>query len=190
MKKLISISFMLAMICVATTSFAQGFGVKGSLNFFNLAMKDINGDKIENKMIPTFDAGVFGEFAIADEFYIRPELLFANKGAKLEGTDEKVSLGYLEVPVLFLYKGGLGSSKVLLGFGPYLAYGITGDYFKDDTFKPFDMGGKMMFGFEFGGGLSAALNASYGLMDILEHESDASAKNVGFGLTLGYRFGK
>lgn len=181
---------MFAMVFLATTSFAQGFGIKGSLNLFNMAIKDINGDKIESTMLPKFDAGVFGEFAIADEFFIRPELLFASKGAKDDDTDEKTNLGYLEVPVLFLYKGGLGNSKVLLGFGPYLAYGITGEDFKDDVLKPFDMGGKMMFGFEFGSGLSAALNASYGLTDILEHESDASVRNVGFGLTLGYRFGK
>ena len=189
MKKLIIIPVMAALLFVAADSFAQGFGVKGSFNMFNLSEKDAQGDKVENKMLPVFDAGVFYEFGIAPEFYIRPELLFAQKGAKQELTEAKELISYLELPILFLYKGGLGDSHVLLGFGPYISYGIIGDHFKNDKYKPLDFGGKLMAGYEFKGGISASLNTSYGLTDIENDDLDSSTKNVGFGLTLGYRFG-
>lgn len=214
MKKLIIIPVMAALLFVAADSFAQGFGVKGSFNMFNLSEKDAQGDKVENKMLPVFDAGVFYEFGIAPEFYIRPELLFAQKGGQYEGVNEtKARISYLEVPVLFLYKGGLGDSHVLLGFGPYLSYGLMGKVksdaaevdvkFKSDVsatdalsalyVKPFDFGAKLMAGYEFNGGLSLALNASYGMSNIepkvAGNTLDSSTKNVGFGLTLGYRFG-
>lgn len=197
MKKITIITLAVALQFGAADTFAQGFGVKGSFNMFNLAVK-VDDDKLDTKMIPTFDAGIFYEIPVAPEFFIRPELSFARKGADYEldllGVtllDEEIRLSYLEVPILFLYKGGLGNSKVLLGFGPYMAYGIKGEMFDEDVYKPFDMGGKIMFGFEFGGGLSAALNASTGLIDIAESEVvDSKVTNTGFGLTLGYRFGK
>lgn len=214
MKKSIIIPILVAFLFVATDSFAQGFGVKGSFNMFNLIEKDLQGDKVENKMLPVFDAGVFLELPIAPEFYLRPELLFAQKGGEYEGVNEtKARISYLEVPILFLYKGGLGDSHVLLGFGPYLAYGLMGKVksdgaeldvkFKSDValtdllsavyVKPFDYGAKMMAGYEFSGGLSVALNASLGLSNIepkiAGNELDSSTKNVGFGVTLGYRMG-
>ena len=189
MKKIVSLSWLLAAMLIAGSAFAQAsFGVKGSFNMFNLAQKDADGDKIENKMIPAFDAGVFAEIPLADEFALRPELLFATKGAKTKSTDVKIPLSYVELPILFLYKGGLSNGKVLLGFGPYVGFGVAGDKFKDDIFKPFDFGGKIMAGYEFGSGISMAINASNGLVDIEKADLDSSTKNVGFGLTLGYRF--
>lgn len=196
MKKLTIITLMTLLIFGAADTFAQGFGVKGSFNMFNLSVK-VNDDKLDTKMFPTFDAGIFYEVPLAPEFFLRPEVSFAQKGANYEldilgmnVLDEEIRLSYIEVPILFLYKGGLGNSKILLGFGPYLAYGIAGEMFENDVYKPFDMGGKIMFGLEFGGGLSAALNASTGLIDIGEDDNDdLKITNSGFGLTLGYRFG-
>jgi hypothetical protein len=216
MKRIFFTLVVLAILAITTPSFGQGFGLKGSFNFFNLVMKDFGGDKIENKMIPKLDAGVFYEALIAPGFYLRPELNFASKGANLAGSsDLKVNLNYLEVPFLLLYKGALSDGKVLLGFGPYLAIGINGKAKSDDTdidirfksdinssdytnpvayYTPFDFGGKFLAGYEFGSGLSFALNASYGMSNMYPKRNgvreDISTKNAGFGLTLGYRFGK
>ena len=59
-------------------------------------------------------------------------------------------------------------------------------------YKPIDFGGKVMAGYEFGSGLSVALNASLGLIDIepkvAVQDLDSFTKNNGFGLSLGYRF--
>jgi hypothetical protein len=216
MKKIVIISMVLAAMLATSNSFAQvAFGAQGSFNMFNLAMKDADGKKVEAKMIPAFDIGVFAELPVADEFFIRPGLLYASKGAKSKNVDPEYTthLSYVEVPVLFLYKGALSNNKVLLGFGPYFAMGIGGKAksgstdldvkFKSDVKKtdglavyyaPIDIGGQLMAGYELESGLSVAINASLGLVNIEPKfegaKPDASTKNVGFGLSLGYRFGK
>ncbi len=221
MKKITFTAILLVALLAANNAFAQGFGVKGSFNMFNMTITDEDDDKTDTGMIPTFDAGVFGEFSVAPEFFIRPELLFAAKGTKITESEAdpkpKLGLTYLEVPVLFLYKGALGNGKVLLGFGPYLSYGIGGKYtwgddhsmdvkFKGDVksadiddsdviyFAPLDYGAKIMAGFEVAAGLQVALDASLGLANISPkydgEKSDSSIKNVGFGLTVGYLIGK
>ncbi|MDD3742623.1 MAG: hypothetical protein PHX54_03260 [Lentimicrobiaceae bacterium] len=57
--------------------------------------------------------------------------------------------------------------------------------------KPFDAGANFLFGYEFEGGLSAQLNAQWGLLDIMPDygvDTKATLKNTGFGISLGYRF--
>jgi hypothetical protein len=214
MKKLIFISVLLAVLFITTDTYAQGFGVKGSFDMFNMTLKSSNGTKTDTKMIPKFDAGVFAEIPIVDEFFLRPELLYVTKGTKMtsSSTNPTMNLSYLELPVLFLYKGALSNGKVLLGFGPYAAMGIGGKYkygtteytvkFKNDVttseasttyLKPLDIGAMIMLGYEMAGGLSLALNTSMGLTNIEPkyngEKPDGTIKNVGFGLTLGYRFG-
>lgn len=76
---------MFALLFGAVDTFAQGLGVKGSFNMFNLSEEDLLGDKVKNKMILTFDAGVFLEIPLVPEFYIRPELLFAQKEVNMKG---------------------------------------------------------------------------------------------------------
>jgi hypothetical protein len=216
MKKLIVTTVLFLLILSVTEVSGQvSFGVKGSFDMFNMTVKDSDGDKSETGLVPRFDAGVFAEYTLADEFFIRPELLFATKGMKLkESSHEPVfNVSYLQLPVLFLYKGTLSTGKVLLGFGPYLAMGIGGKYRYDDSevdvkfknnvtgstvsvlyFKPFDFGAQLMAGYELAGGLSIALNTSMGLTNITPkyngEKPESSIANVGFGLTLGYLFGK
>jgi hypothetical protein len=213
MNKLFVITVLLTFMLLTTDGFSQpSFGVKGSLNFFNLAQKNVNGDKIENSMIPAFDAGVFAEFPVATEFVLRPELLYTLKGAKSKDDVSKIHLSYVELPILFLYKGVLYNNKILLGFGPYIALGVGGKItsgnisldvkFKSDITQaeysegwwatPLDFGAKMMAGVEISGGFSVAINASLGLTNIetkiAGEKLDSRTANTGFGLSLGYRF--
>lgn len=67
MKKLMITMMAAALLFGAADTFAQGFGVKGSFNLFNLAVK-VNDNKVDTKMFPTFDAGVFYEIPVAPEF--------------------------------------------------------------------------------------------------------------------------
>ncbi len=216
MKKLIVTTVLCLLILSVTEVSGQiSFGVKGSFDMFNMTMKDSDGDKSETGLVPRFDAGVFAEFALADEFFIRPELLYATKGMKLKESshDPVFHLSYLQLPVFFLYKGALSSGKVLLGFGPYFAMGIGGKYKYDDSevdvkfknnvtgstvsvlyFKPLDAGAQLMAGYELASGLSITLNTSMGLSNLTPkyngEKPESSVKNVGFGVTLGYLFGK
>lgn len=213
MKKAIKIILVIAVLLWTANSLSAqvSFGVKGAFNMFNMTLKDNDDDKANTKMVPTFSAGVFAEIPIAPEFFIKPELLYAQKGYKNEDVDDaKTKLSYVELPVTFMYKGALSGGNVFLGFGPYFALGIGGKMkngdsqtvkFKNDVslieavqnpyYKPLDIGGKFYAGYEFGNGFSFAIETSLGLVNILPDiggNESGDAKNVGFGLALGYKF--
>jgi hypothetical protein len=126
-----------------------------------------------------------------------------------------LKISYLELPLTFLYKPLLGSGHLLLGFGPYIALGIGGTFEDDDSnnstdvefkntvsitdpldafyVRPLDMGANFLVGYELAMGLSLQLNAQLGLLKInpkyeFSTDDDTSAKNTGFGFSLGYRF--
>lgn len=126
-------------------------------------------------------------------------------------------ISYVEVPLNFLYKPLLGNGHLLLGFGPYVALGVGGKATYEGTgvsqeekvkfkntvkiadpndvtyFKPFEAGAGLLAGYEFSNKLSFQLNAQIGLTEINSEYEGAvndktSAKNIGFGFSLGYRF--
>lgn len=224
MKKL-SLVFAGALSLFSMATFAQSasvqtggttFGVRAGLNLQNINGRDESDDRLENKLVPRFHVGVNAEIPVAPEFYVQPGILFSTKGAKFDESfsgDPKLNLSYIEVPINFLYKPTLGAGKLLVGFGPYFAYGIGGKVktegedvdvkFKgkvkagDDPnlvyFKPFDAGANILFGYEFSNRFSAQLNAQLGLVNINSDydgfpDSDARAANTGFGVSVGYRF--
>jgi Outer membrane protein beta-barrel domain len=189
-----------------------GFGLRAGVNFQNLNGKDDEGDKLNNDLKVGFHAGVTADVAVAPEFYIQPGLLFSTKGAKIEGSDAKINLSYVEVPINFLYKPVLGTGRMLLGFGPYVGFAVGGKVKSDNGdadiefeneitptqavsgtpyVKRFDAGANLLFGYEFSSKISAQLNAQLGLLDISPKisgmDDDASIKNTGFGVSLGYR---
>jgi len=202
--KLVSVTVLAFFVTV--NSFAQSnitFGVRAGVNFQNLTGKDETGDKFSNKLIPGFNVGGNVEIPVATDFYLQPGLLFSTKGAKDKNSDFKTHLSYLEIPVNFLYKPVLGDGKLLLGFGPYAAFGVGGKYKGDgnstsvefgsdpDQVKRFDAGANLLAGYEFSNKLSFQLNAGLGLVNLANRapgDSKSSLKNTGFGISAGYRF--
>jgi hypothetical protein len=201
-----------AVMCLSMAGFSQtSFGIRAGVNFQNLNGKDNNGDKISNSLKPGFNVGVNAEIPVAPDYYVQPGLLLSTKGAK-DGS-AKINLSYLEIPINFLYKPMLGQGRLLMGFGPYVAFGVGGqvkaDSYKTDVkwessitpgqaisgtpyFKRFDAGANFLFGYEMSSKISAQLNAQLGLLNIypkVDGTSDkTSVKNTGFGVSLGYRF--
>jgi hypothetical protein len=192
------------------------FGVNGGVNFYNITGKDGSGEKLDDKIKTGFNLGLNAEIPIGVDFYIQPGLQFIVKGADdIYGSNSKVNISYLQVPINFLYKPDLGKGKLLLGFGPYVAFGAGGKFkpsggndvdlkFKGDItsaeatsgnvyFKGFDAGADFLFGYEFASKFSVQLDASLGLVDInpkIDGNSigKSSSKNTGFGVSVGYRF--
>jgi len=205
----------IVLILVLSTSFAfaqekgkMSFGILGGVNFQNLNGKLSSGDKLENDMLLGFHGGINVQLPIVPEFYFQPGLMFATKGAKdtytilgAEFTNE-IKINYIEMPLNFVYKGALGNGFFMLGFGPYVAYGISGKQVfegNDLTFErgvdynALDAGGNIFAGFETGGGLFLQLDTQFGMLNIYPEDENSStnqatAKNTGFGLSLGYRF--
>ena len=131
--------------------------------------------------------------------------------------NREIKISYLELPLNLVYKPLLGKGHLLLGFGPYVALGINGKVTyeggginqssdikfentvspsdPDNVFylRPLDAGANFLVGYEFSNKLSFQLNTQLGLTKINpEYEGvsndETSAKNTGFGFSLGYRF--
>ncbi len=206
MKTQSKIATLIAVMVIGLSSVvsAQGisFGIRAGFDMQNINGKDMSGDKLTNKLIPGFNAGINVEIPIAPEFYLQPGLLFSTKGAQtsefngslIEGTS-KLHLSYVELPINFLFKPALGNGNMILGFGPYVAYGVMGknkiegkvlgvDVSKDYDVKfqgtvdssdpidqayvrPFDAGANLIIGYETAMGLSLQLNAQLGLLEMI-----------------------
>jgi hypothetical protein len=211
------------LVLTGTIAIAQKttFGVRGGVNFFNITGRDFDDDKLENKIKAGFNIGINAEIPVGIDFWLQPGVLFTTKGAdEVFGTDNKVSVSWIEVPVNFLYKPELGTGKLILGFGPYVAFGAGGQYkfasgntpdknvkFKNEVtaadvianknffFKGVDAGANLLFGYQWANRFSAQLNASLGLINIYPPieaigKGDTKWNNTGFGISLGYRLAR
>jgi hypothetical protein len=186
-------------------------GLRGGVNFQNINGKNSSGDKLENKLLTGFHGGLNIEIPVGSGFYVQPGLLYSRKGAKLENSDTKAKLSYIDVPVSLVYKPVLGTGNMLLGFGPYVGFGLGGKVnngnnevdieFNNDPvntlsytrFKKLDAGANLLAGYEFNNKVSFQLNAQLGLVDINPEMINASNdktnwRNTGWGVSIGYRF--
>ncbi len=88
MKKSIIIPVIVALLFVATDSFAQGFGVKGSFNMFNLSEKDLQGDKVENENDAGFRCRCFlRNYPLHPSFIFVPNCCSPKKAVNMNGCE-------------------------------------------------------------------------------------------------------
>lgn len=217
---------MILLLLLSTILFAQNsnrapikFAVLAGPNFYNLNGKDFSGDQLDNNLQIGFHAGVNAQIRLASEFYFEPGVIFTTKGTvnKLESVTRKTTLSYVEVPLNFVYKAALGTGHIMIGLGPYVAYGVQGkvnteggagqidtpidfkntveltDPITTEYYKPFDAGANIYIGYELPMGVFLQLNAQFGTLEINPDDKrfpdgETSVKNTGFGLSLGYRF--
>jgi len=216
-KKILSIA--LAALC-SSPLFAQEmtanagrttFGLRAGVNFQNINGKDALDNKLQNDLLTGFNAGINVEIPVGTGTYIQPGALYTIKGAKLEDDGGKVKIAYVDIPVNLIYKPVLGTGNMVLGFGPYVGFGIGGKVeFKNGNeediefsnevtdsdkpnFKRLDAGANFLAGYEFSNRLSFQLNAQLGLVDINPKNpavtnDKTNYRNTGWGVSLGYRF--
>ncbi|SEW12157.1 Outer membrane protein beta-barrel domain-containing protein [Chitinophaga sp. YR573] len=207
MKKILLFS---AALLTAGITFAQTkVGIIAGPNFSSITSKNTiaGSGKETSDILVGLRAGVTADLQLADEFYIGTGLLYAGKGGKnKDNSDVKTTLSYLQIPINFLFKPEVGSGKLNLGAGPYVAYGIGGknkatvgnvsaEYkaFDDESgdlkLKRFDAGVGVVAGYEFNAGLYLGLNADLGLVNAYEKtDGNRSFKNTSFGVSVGYKF--
>ncbi|WP_114789273.1 porin family protein [Niabella yanshanensis] len=109
-------------------------GVRAGFNAYNVISRDGNGNELygDPKLNPGFHVGVTYDYLIANNFYVQPAVLFSTKGYRIKNVGETASFEsymnpyYIEMPVNILYAPRLGKGRLLLGAGPYIAYGIGG----------------------------------------------------------------
>ncbi|UYQ92945.1 PorT family protein [Chitinophaga horti] len=127
---------------IAAVAFAAGVnaqvrvGVKGGLNLSNITVNN-DGGVDNNKMLPSWNAGVIADFPLSEILSIQPGVFYSTKGSKLERGDSDdadyfkstTNPSYIEIPVNFVGKIPLGegsSNKFFIGVGPYAAFGVAG----------------------------------------------------------------
>jgi len=185
------------------TKFRVG-GIAG-MNLSNFYGSDMSGSSY--KATAGMRLGVVGEYSITSWFAVSPELLFAQKGAQV-----KESLGggewakfvmrpcYLQIPINAMGRYKINDDLSVFGiFGPYLGFGLGGNYIykdshgnkeknqlfgKDSEMRRFD------FGLTFGAGaewknIFLRLSYEFGLVNLAK---DVSMKNGTFNVSVGYYF--
>ncbi|MGO3108137.1 porin family protein [Sphingobacterium sp. JB170] len=125
-------------IFVHTTAAQTKVGVRAGMNLSGVHLVDEQGDKQETGMIPRFQIGLTVDIPIATDFYIQPAALYSGKGFKQDGgwlassdSEFKATASYVEVPVNVLYKPQIGNGNLIVGAGPYVAYGTGGKWEAD-----------------------------------------------------------
>ena len=113
----------LALLALATgTAFAQNFnlGVEAGANFSTLVGSDVSnlspGNALNSKL--GFVGGGFLCLNFGNSFGIRPEILYEQKGAAINGTNATTELDYVEIPVLLKFSLGTPAINPAILIGP------------------------------------------------------------------------
>lgn len=208
--------------CFIVTSlavFAQipSIGIKGGLNFANMATSDDGTNKTSGSLT-TFNAGVFVDFKFGN-LSLQPALNYTGKGETYQqifftpgpnGETEnggsslvKVHLYYLELPVNLVYHIPVIIGNIYFGAGPYIARGISGNssYSNgssnekitfgngESDFEATQFGVDAIVGLKLKNGLLINANYDLGLSNDIPSAADSgSGKSRVFGVSLGYVF--
>lgn len=163
-KGIILISFIILM-SLSFNSQAQSIGIRGGLNISSMQMESDgeNPDGLKSRL--GFNIGVIGEIPIANKFSFETGLVLSQKGMRLKSSEVleqemNISMLYLDVPLTGKATFKLGGINCYGLLGPYVGYGLSGDYdyYIEDVFdiegKTFESSGQWDFDlkrFEFGG---------------------------------------
>ena len=180
MKKILFLSFLSLNCMFLKAQESVAFGVKGGFNVANL--------RYENSTNP--DAkfsgylGVLAHFHVARSFAVQPELVFSGQGAKetVSGTDYKLALNYLNLPILAQVMVGDGW-RIETGpqFGALLSAkyksGGSSSSAKDD-FKTFDLSWAFGVGYLTHSGFGVDVRYNFGLNSINDVTSEGINNRV------------
>jgi hypothetical protein len=138
------------------------FGIMAGANFAKVGGEDAEGVSNRTGLV----GGVFVDMPVANAVSIRPELLYSMQGAKVDdidgkGTDGKVNLNYIALPVLVRVTVPTASqTRPFFALGPSFAFQTKceleagGESISCDDAgggqKSFDVGAKAEAGVDFG----------------------------------------
>ncbi|MBE2274434.1 MAG: PorT family protein [Flavobacteriales bacterium] len=165
---------------MSSLTFAQQFGIKAGMNVSSLS-KDASMDDAKSKI--GFNAGVFMNASLAENFSIQPELIYSQYGNKSTSTSTytlgnstitskttgSTNLDYLALPVMFQYKA---TPEFYLEAGPEFGMLLSGKVKGDTTTSTTTNG-------------TTTTTSSSGSTDI---KDNLNGFNFGVGLGAGYYF--
>ena len=110
-------------------------GIRAGVNFSSVHLVDAAGEHQHTELMPRMQAGLTVDIPLAMGLYLQPAALYVGKGYKQDGGwlagDDKefqAAASYVEVPLNLIYKVWIGVGNLLIGAGPYVAYGLGGEW--------------------------------------------------------------
>lgn len=199
-----------AALAASSLTFAQQFGVKAGMNVASIS-KDGGLSDTSSKI--GFNAGVFMNAPLAENFSIQPEVLYNDLGSKITyGQNDKNSfstnLGYIAVPVMFQYNA---TPEFYLEAGPQFSFLVSAkNKLKDgnnnstvtdwtklakDNLNTFDFGLGLGAGYYFTPEVGLTVRYVAGLTNIGKDDNIygvpyKDSKNNVFQVGLAFKFGK
>jgi len=220
MKCLLSLTFILLFspLCLQAQ---WRLGPDLGLNLSNIRQSQ-NSLYTPNSLQPGAKLGLLADKEFNDNFAIQLGAYFAMMGCYTAGSNTysygqtiivpntTTIINYIQVPVNFVYKAGLGSGRVFMGGGAYAGYAVNGNIKQDgynigafssnttntaikfgsDTsnFKALDYGLQIIAGYELPRGLFFKAAYSYGFSNF-SNSSAITLNNTCIYLGIGYLFG-
>lgn len=207
-KKTFILYLLFAMALTANAQFKVG--VRAGFNASTI-MGGLDIDGIEKNYKPGFHAGIAVQYMFTGEMGpgIESGLYYSAQGVKIKSKSGNTykntyNPSYLQLPVAFVYKIGIGTDLYLVpSLGVYGAYGLGGkvktdilnlaetkvDFFDDDTYKRFDFGGTAGLNVQYSG-FTIGVGYDYGFLKINQHSVDGidDSRNGNVKVSLGYFF--
>ncbi len=206
-------------VLAQTTPFT--FGIKAGVNMSNATIDNKDADP---KLKIGYQVGATVDYTLTQEWLIQSGLSFTAKGSKIDDFDAGRTIGgdgrgtthtfnelYIQMPLYAAYKVNVSENfGIVIGAGPYMAYGIGGKTKKKlhkavfgdgsterefDTFgnakdaieqlKRFDLGLGLNVSAEFGK-IVVGLGYEHGLLNVAAYDG-MKYRNRNATLTLGYK---
>ncbi|GAB3726570.1 porin family protein [Hymenobacter agri] len=194
MKKVILSLAILAGVTSAAQAQSSRFGVKAGVNLSNISGKDTE----DAKNLVGLSAGVMADLGFSDLLSFHPELLYSQKGFKMEsgGVTGQSRLSYLDLPLLLrvnadglFFEAGpqvgflMGQKTEISGGGQ--SYSST----STDGLRKVDVGYIAGVGYQLSSGLELGVRYNGGISDLSDPSTSDKTRNSVFQLQLGYLFG-
>ncbi len=181
----------------AHINYGQNFGVRGGLNYTNV-VPNSDFDYGDSKF--GFHIGIFGSFELNKVLYIRPEILYSQKGYILtfppggQTSELQRNLNYLSLPVITEIHP---VKKLGLLIGPefnYLLFAkedpeLLGSTDPSELFVEFDIGLILGANLSITKKIQADVRYIHGFSAVTEPNTldDSKLQNRGFQLSVGYQ---
>jgi len=198
MKKIIlSLGLLMGAFGVANAQDTR-FGIKAGVNYATAS-----GDNTSDyKSVAGASAGVMADFGLSDLISFHPELLYSQKGAKLEAGNAsiKARTSYLDLPLLvrvnadgLLFEAGPQAGYLLGQKTEYTNYPITGSNGSSTSTegsRKLDFGYVVGVGYQLEQGLEFNLRYNGGISDLSDPSTAGDKqRNSVFQFQVGYLFG-
>ncbi|MBK9720156.1 MAG: PorT family protein [Saprospiraceae bacterium] len=101
MKILLNLVWITFMLSATVDAQHVNLGIKAGLNLYNVS----SDDNSEYDSKAGIHVGLIGHVHLKDHFALQPEIIYSVQGAKSSeaNSDDKINLGYINIPVLFQY---------------------------------------------------------------------------------------